>query len=323
MNTYYLISAIDKIEGFKGNIINYLKSDIKENSTIAVIASSFDDYEKNDIYYSKTLKFFENIDIFFSNHNLIDSRIDVNIANELVLNSDIVFIMGGNPKNEMDSIKQYDLIDSLNKRKGITIGVSAGAINMASNVIYKDSKILKYEGIGLTDINIYPHLDFDNLEFLKEIFEVSKYKKIVALPNESFIRIKDNEIEYVGDCYFLSSNNVLDNRIHKMNLQDKPFSLIKNGIKKIEMRLYDEKRQKIKIGDIIEFNNNNAGEIIKTEVIDLHKFKNFEDLYKNFDKEIIGYIGDELSDYKDMEQYYEKSDIDKYGVVGIEINKID
>ncbi len=41
--------------------------------------------------------------------------------------------------------------------------------------------------------------------------------------------------------------------IHKMKLNKSPFERIKNGTKTIEFRLYDEKRQQIKVGDKIEF----------------------------------------------------------------------
>ena len=40
---------------------------------------------------------------------------------------------------------------------------------------------------------------------------------------------------------------------HNMKLNDAPFETIKNGKKTIELRLYDEKRRKIKIGDTICF----------------------------------------------------------------------
>ena len=33
--------------------------------------------------------------------------------------------------------------------------------------------------------------------------------------------------------------------VHEMKLNDKAFNNIKNGIKKFELRLYDEKRQRI------------------------------------------------------------------------------
>ena len=41
--------------------------------------------------------------------------------------------------------------------------------------------------------------------------------------------------------------------LHKMKLNEGPFERIKNGTKTIEFRLYDEKRQQIKVGDKIEF----------------------------------------------------------------------
>lgn len=41
--------------------------------------------------------------------------------------------------------------------------------------------------------------------------------------------------------------------IHEMKLQPKYFNYILNGTKRIELRLYDEKRQTIKVGDIIKF----------------------------------------------------------------------
>lgn len=72
-----------------------------------------------------------------------------------------------------------------------------------------------------------------------------------------------------------------------MKLQNGPFNSIKNGKKTIELRLYDEKRQKVKIKDKIEFTNILNNEKILTEVINLHKYKTFEELYKHFDKESL------------------------------------
>ena len=40
---------------------------------------------------------------------------------------------------------------------------------------------------------------------------------------------------------------------HILKLQPKYFDYINDGTKRIELRLYDEKRQKINIGDIIVF----------------------------------------------------------------------
>jgi len=107
--------------------------------------------------------------------------------------------------------------------------------------------------------------------------------------------------------------------IHELRLHNKPFELIKNGIKTIEMRLYDEKRRLINIDDIIEFTNRVTGEKIKSKVIKLHLYKTFDELYKDFDNVSLGYTEDEIKDPEDMEKYYTKEEQSKYGVVGIEI----
>lgn len=107
-----------------------------------------------------------------------------------------------------------------------------------------------------------------------------------------------------------------------MRLHKEPFELIKNGSKTIELRLYDEKRQMINIGDTITFENRSDGDKIQVKVISLHKYPSFEELYKHFDKVSIGYKEDEEADPKDMELYYSSEDQSKYGVVGIEMELI-
>ena len=107
-----------------------------------------------------------------------------------------------------------------------------------------------------------------------------------------------------------------------MNLKPQPFDLIKAGCKDIEMRLNDEKRQKINIGDIIAFTNTESGEIIRVTVLNKHHFYSFDELYSSFDKARLGYMKNETADPNDMEIYYSKDKISKYGVLGIEIKPI-
>lgn len=111
---------------------------------------------------------------------------------------------------------------------------------------------------------------------------------------------------------------------HCMNLELSAFLKIANGSKTIELRLNDEKRQKIKIGDRIEFRCSELNSVIFAEVIKLHKFPNFEQLYKALPLEKCGYSKDNLKTarYTDMEKYYTKSQIQKYGALGIGLQKI-
>ena len=111
----------------------------------------------------------------------------------------------------------------------------------------------------------------------------------------------------------------LELKVHYMNLQNDPFNKISARFKTIEMRLFDEKRQALKIGDIIIFTNSLNGNILKCEIINLYQFSSFEELYSRFDPIKLGYNEGDVVDYHDMEQYYPKDLITKYGVLGIEI----
>lgn len=110
---------------------------------------------------------------------------------------------------------------------------------------------------------------------------------------------------------------------YKMNLHPEPFELIKRGIKDVEMRLYDERRKPIKIGDLIEFTNRITGERLLVKVVKLQKYATFVELYKAFPKERLGYEPHEIADPHDMEQYYSKEQIAEFGVLAIEIKLID
>ena len=110
--------------------------------------------------------------------------------------------------------------------------------------------------------------------------------------------------------------------IHNLKLQEKPFNSIKNNEKTIEMRLYDEKRKLIKARDEIIFTNIVTGETIRVKVLNIYLFKNFNELYKNFDKLKLGYKENEKASPDDMNIYYSKEEQQKFGVCGIEIKLI-
>ena len=78
--------------------------------------------------------------------------------------------------------------------------------------------------------------------------------------------------------------------LHKMKLNESPFERIKNGTKTIEFRLYDEKRQQVKIGDKIEFSKlPDLQEKLIVDVIDLYREDTFENLFRK-QKQCIQYI---------------------------------
>ncbi len=107
--------------------------------------------------------------------------------------------------------------------------------------------------------------------------------------------------------------------LHKMNLWHDPFTAIQSGQKDVELRLHDEKRQKIAPGDSIEFTDAGTGETLTVTVKAKRVFENFAQLYAAYDKLRIGYRPEETADPKDMEVYYPAEKQKHYGAAAIEI----
>ncbi len=112
--------------------------------------------------------------------------------------------------------------------------------------------------------------------------------------------------------------------LHHMKLKQSPFMKIRNGIKTIELRLNDEKRQQVQVGDFIEFSLiDNPLEKIQTRVTALHRFDSFEELYANLPKEKLGYASSDTPDPDHMNEYYSFDKQKQYGVLGIELRMTD
>ena len=109
---------------------------------------------------------------------------------------------------------------------------------------------------------------------------------------------------------------------HNMKLQTKPFEAIAGGSKTIELRLFDEKRQQVRVGDEIEFTEvPESKRKVLTKVVALHRFPSFEELYDALPLDKFGYSESEIENVspEDANVYYSLEEQKKYGVVGIEI----
>ena len=109
-----------------------------------------------------------------------------------------------------------------------------------------------------------------------------------------------------------------------MKLQPEYYNFILNGTKRIEIRLFDEKRQQIKIGDTIKFlKEPELKESFNAKVIGLLRYNSFDDMFKDFDISILS----DKSMIKEgllgvLEQFYTKEKQKRYGVLGIRIELI-
>lgn len=112
--------------------------------------------------------------------------------------------------------------------------------------------------------------------------------------------------------------------IHEMKLQPKYYNYILNGTKRIEVRLYDEKRSQIKIGDTIKFlKEPELKESFNVKVIGLLSYNSFKEMFEDFD---ISILSDKSMTKEELisvlEEFYTKEKQEQYGVLGIRIELI-
>ena len=79
-------------------------------------------------------------------------------------------------------------------------------------------------------------------------------------------------------------------RTHAMKLQKEHFDHIADGSKTVEMRLFDEKRRKIHVGDTIEFTCDGAeDQKLQTKVLGMHVYPGFDELVEDFSPTTLGF----------------------------------
>lgn len=116
------------------------------------------------------------------------------------------------------------------------------------------------------------------------------------------------------------------NLVFEMNLEPSPFENIAAGRKTLELRLFDDKRRIIDIGDIIIFTNTAVAEQkIAVIVKSLHRYATFEEMFMDIPIELWG---DEIIDTPNkavakMSEYYTDAKIHLYGVLGIGVALVD
>lgn len=109
--------------------------------------------------------------------------------------------------------------------------------------------------------------------------------------------------------------------VHEMKLKAVYFNLIKSGEKIYEIRLNDEKRKLIKVGDIVLFKKEpELSETLQTEVEDLIYFSSFAELLETLPLDKIGFAGEKVENVRNIyHSFYSSEDEKKYGVLSIKV----
>ncbi len=108
----------------------------------------------------------------------------------------------------------------------------------------------------------------------------------------------------------------------EMKLREPYFSLIKNRRKIYEIRLNDEKRRLLSVGDKLVFVRDPEGDAeISCEVAELLHFKSFEECFAALPLDKVGFAGMTCdSAVTQMREFYSNDDELRWGVVAIKVD---
>lgn len=109
-------------------------------------------------------------------------------------------------------------------------------------------------------------------------------------------------------------------KIHNMKLKQPYFDLVNSGLKTVELRLYDDKRQQVAPGDTIIFQNGES--FTKVRVKGLVRAENFGSLLDIVDVKCTG-LDTKENAVNIMKQFFDEEAQSKFGVIGIVIDKND
>ncbi|GAA0497719.1 ASCH domain-containing protein [Salinibacillus aidingensis] len=112
---------------------------------------------------------------------------------------------------------------------------------------------------------------------------------------------------------------------HNMGLYETPFDSIKSGKKKVEVRLNDEKRRKISVGDTINFTKiPYRNETLTVEVIELREFSTFKEMYESIPASDFDAVGRSIEDMVERTyRIYTPEKEKEWGTLAITIQLLD
>lgn len=219
------LGATRKVNGTKvpSVIIQYngflerLKSIWVKNARVLIICGAPNDYEKNDSLYNNLKESFSLSELSVSYIDKCDNR-NPEVVDDLE-NIDVIVLTGGHVPTQNKFIKQLRLRERLLNYNGIIVAWSAGSMNCA-DVVYAGPEFEGeavdplYErwitGLGITDINIFPHFQrlkdeyLDGFRLIEDItFADSVGHEIIALNDGSYIMINDGKATLYGEAYMI------------------------------------------------------------------------------------------------------------------------
>lgn len=198
-------------------LLDSLKSIWPQNANVLIICADPNDYGKNDSVCDCLKKSFPMSGLSVSSIDKCDDR-NPNAVDHLE-SIDVLVLAGGHVPTQNKFLEQLRLRERLRDYNGTIVAWSAGSMNSA-DIVYAgpelDGEAIDplykrwITGLGLTDINIFPHFQslkddyLDGLRLIEDItFADSLGHEIIALNDGSYIMIGEGKSTLYGEAYLI------------------------------------------------------------------------------------------------------------------------
>ena len=201
----------------RNGLLDNLKSIWITESNVLIICADPSDHEKNDSVCACLKKSLPMSGLSLSHSDKCDDRNPH--AVDALESIDVLILAGGHVPTQNRFMDQLRLRERLKDYHGIVVAWSAGSMNCADTVyagpeLEGEAIDPLYErwitGLGLTDINIFPHFQslkddyLDGMRLIEDItYADSVGHEIVALNDGSYIMLEDGKTTLYGEAYMI------------------------------------------------------------------------------------------------------------------------
>ena len=193
---------------FPDKIVERLKEEPFARSSLVFISAWPSEHERNDDDSAGMYGMFKECDMSFSRYCVIDNRTDSSDAKRLIREASCIFLMGGHAVLQFRLMCDKGIVEEIRNSSAVILGVSAGSINMAKHSVDIYESLEPYDGLGLADITVKAHFDFENKELLQTLQQVSIKLPVCAMEDESAIFVKDGYAAYTGQIHLINKGSI-------------------------------------------------------------------------------------------------------------------
>lgn len=193
---------------FTDPIAEVLKEELEVRDSLVFISCQPDNYTQNDEDSHGMHRMFEERNMPFTRHYVIDHRTKADEAISLIREASCIFLMGGNATLQFQLMCDKGILDEVRRSSAVILGVSAGAMNMGSPTVDIYETPTPYEGLGFANITIKAHYPLED-EWLQALKQVSMKLPVCLMTDESAIFVKEESITKIGEIYRLEKGEIM------------------------------------------------------------------------------------------------------------------